>query len=417
MVSSAPPVDGSPKKPLWRRWWVIALAVVVVLAIVGAIAGGGEDDADERDSSVGTTKTTEDEDDDGSDPPATDEDPPATDSEASSPTTSDTEATEPEATEPSEPEAPARGLSLADPAPVGEVVVVGDWAIRVAAVTPDASAEIAAENQFNEPPEPGKQFFVAALQATYLGSESATFWIDVDLKAIGASSVAYERGLDASCGSIPGEIIHLGEAFPGGTISGNVCWAIDAADAATMKLIAEPLFSFDDDDRRFLSMDPAAVPIEASTTTGAPTPQAIVGAPIGEAVEVGDWTVTVVSVTPDAAADIAAENQFNEPPAPGKQFFLASIEATYNGTSSSTFWIDVNLDAVGISAVAYDGGLFASCGVIPNNLNNAGETFPGGTISGNVCWAIDVADAGSLAMLASGTFSFDDERVAFSLTS
>ena len=35
------------------------------------------------------------------------------------------------------------------------------------------------------------------------------------------------------------------------------------------------------------------------------------------------------------------ENQFNDPPPEGNQFFIASLEATYTGTESSTFRIDM----------------------------------------------------------------------------
>jgi hypothetical protein len=112
---------------------------------------------------------------------------------------------------------------------------------------------------------------------------------------------------------------------------------------------------------------------------------------------------------------VAAENQFNDPPAPGKQFFMVTVEATYDGTESSTFWFDMSLASVGASAVAYD-GFQDSCGVLPDALSDVGETFPGGQVTGNVCWSVDAADAATLTMLASPSFSFDDERAAFSLT-
>jgi len=408
----------SPKKPWWRRWWVIALGVLIVLGIVGAIAGGGGDKDDADATTPGTT---------GPLPSQQPAEAPSSPSSSAAPSTSEaaasttTEATtappttvEPVTTAPPTTAPPESGLSLANPAPVGQAVVVGDWTIRVVSVTPDAAEQIAAENQFNEPPAPGNQFFMVSLEATYSGGESSTFWVDMSLKAIGASSVAYE-GFDASCGVLPNDLDNAGETFPGGTITGNLCWSINAADASTMAMIADPSFSFDDGNRRFLSLDPAAVPIDDSTSREAPPLQAIEGAPIGQPVQVGDWTITVVSVTPDAAAQVAAENQFNEPPAPGTQFFMATLEATYNGSESSTFWVDMSLKAIGLSSVAYE-GFDASCGVLPNDLDNAGETFPGGTVTGNVCWSIDVADAESLTMLAAPSFSFDDQREAFSLT-
>ncbi|HEX5498524.1 MAG TPA: hypothetical protein VFX03_04820, partial [Thermomicrobiales bacterium] len=42
--------------------------------------------------------------------------------------------------------------------------------------------------------------------------------------------------------------------------------------------------------------------------------------PIGQAAAVGDWTVQVTGVTPNAAKQIEAENMFNDPPPDGMQF-------------------------------------------------------------------------------------------------
>ena len=105
------------------------------------------------------------------------------------------------------------------------------------------------------------------------------------------------------------------------------------------------------------------------------------------------------------------ENQFNDPPPEGNQFFIASLEATYTGTESSTFRGDMRLKSVGDSNVAYEG--VAYCGVIPDNINDSGETFPGGTITGNVCWSIQSTDAASLVMIVEESFNFGDDTRAF----
>ena len=119
-------------------------------------------------------------------------------------------------------EAPLVGESSIDsPIQLGAVVQVGNWRLRVSAITPDGTDEVMEENQFNDPPPEGNQFFIASLEATYTGTESATFWVDMTLKSVGDSNVAYES-FDASCGVIPDDITHSGEAFPGGTITGNV---------------------------------------------------------------------------------------------------------------------------------------------------------------------------------------------------
>ena len=55
----------------------------------------------------------------------------------------------------------------------------------------------------------------------------------------------------------------------------------------------------------------------------------------------------------------------------------------------------------------------SACGVIPDNIDDSGETFPGGTITGNVCWSIQSTDAASLVMIVEESFNFDDDTRAF----
>jgi hypothetical protein len=232
----------------WRKWWVIALGVLVVLGVIGAVAGGGNEDDDDGDAVATIASTTDDE----SGPPVTTVTvtaPSEADDSTAPPTTPET----PTTTVVVASTVPENGTSLAAPAPVGEAVQVGDWTIRVVTVTPDAGAEIAAANEFNEPPIAGNQFFMATLEATYTGSESSTFWVDMTLKAIGDSSVAYE-GFASSCGVIPNEISNAGETFPGGTITGNVCWSIESGDAASLTMLADASFSFDSDSRVAFSL-------------------------------------------------------------------------------------------------------------------------------------------------------------------
>ena len=137
--------------------------------------------------------------------------------------------------------------------------------------------------------------------------------------------------------------------------------------------------------------------------------------PVGEVAVVGDWVVRVVSVDAEAGKEVEAENEFKDPPGDGKVFFMATLEATYQGSDSSTFWVDMTLKTVGPSNVAYE-AFDASCGVIPNSIDNAGETFLGGTITGNACWEVDVQDADSLILIAEQTFSLEPTRVLFALT-
>ena len=331
--------------------------------------------------------------------------------ESTSTTTSSTTTT---TTEPPTTTTTSPGGTLQSPLAVGEVAQVGDWRIRVAGVTADGTDQVLAENQFNDPPAEGRQFFLVHLEATYTGTESSNFWVDMSLKAVGPSNVAYE-----SCRRLlrrdPRSIDDSGETFPGGSIDGNACWSVTEADASHLVLIAEESLSFNDT-RAYLSLDPAATPVEASTSEGVGGSSRLADAvPIGQAAEVGPWTLTVTGVTEDATKQVMAENQFNDPPGEGEQFYMAAVEATYNGDDSSTFWVDVSLKAVGDSSVAYE-GFDGSCGVYPDPIDDSGETFPGGSISGNVCWKVNSDDVGSLVMIAEESFTFDNQRTFFSLT-
>ncbi|HET9660308.1 MAG TPA: hypothetical protein VFP05_08250 [Thermomicrobiales bacterium] len=133
--------------------------------------------------------------------------------------------------------------------------------------------------------------------------------------------------------------------------------------------------------------------------------------PIGQTVEISDdWELTVLSVTPDATDQIMAESSFNEPPAAGQQFFMATVRVTYTGDDSETFY-GWDLRTVGQTAVAYNQSV-DDCGSIPDELATR-ELFTGGTIEGNLCWSIDSADADSLVLYNSDEDS--DERIFLSL--
>ena len=110
----------------------------------------------------------------------------------------------------------------------------------------------------------------------------------------------------------------------------------------------------------------------------------------------------MTGAVPNGNAQVAAQNQFNDPPPPGHQFFLVGVELTYNGASAKSNAFEVRMQAVGAKSVSYDSH---GCGVLPDELDGDKDVFPGGVIAGNVCFDIDSADADSLVMYATGGFS------------
>ncbi len=115
------------------------------------------------------------------------------------------------------------------------------------------------------------------------------------------------------------------------------------------------------------------------------------------------WIISVVSYTPDATTAVLAENMFNDPPAAGNVFSITRVTALHAGASPARFGGSYRLRAVGSSNVAYS-TFDNSCGVIPDDLSDP-DVFPGGSITGNVCWEVPTGDAATLVMFDAGQYA------------
>ena len=135
--------------------------------------------------------------------------------------------------------------------------------------------------------------------------------------------------------------------------------------------------------------------------------------PVGDSAPVGDYEISVVAYESDATNTVLAYNQFNEPPAdPEAVFSLITLSITYVGDESGEPWIDLIWSSVGASNVSADS---LECTTYPNDLFEAGELFPGGTVESNICLTVKQSDLDSLVLFLENTFSFDSERVFFAL--
>lgn len=150
-----------------------------------------------------------------------------------------------------------------------------------------------------------------------------------------------------------------------------------------------------------------------TTTTTEPAPKDGTRAnplPFGEtaALSIGEsdpaWIFRVLEFTPDATSAVLAENQFNDPPAPGKQFAMVRMEATYQGLEEpAVLTSDVRFVAVDDSNLTYDHD--DHCGVIPDQLDEYGEVYAGGVVVGNLCWSVSTEQIDSLVLGISPAFS------------
>ena len=155
---------------------------------------------------------------------------------------------------------------------------------------------------------------------------------------------------------------------------------------------------------------------DSSTSSAVEDERGTRDAPIsaGETVRVGDWDVTVLSAISDATEAVLADNEFNDPPADDRQFFVVEISATYEGAESEEVFTGLTMSTVGDSAVAYT-SFEDTCGVVPGELDTFSEVFPGGTQVGNLCWQVLTDDADSLVLIVDNAFSFDEDRAYLAL--
>jgi len=151
---------------------------------------------------------------------------------------------------PTEPPAPT-GRSRADPIPRGVPLVEPEgWEITVLDYVPDAWPTVQAENQFNDPPQPGYRMAMIRVRVKNVSADDPAYFSDGDLKLVGSENVVY-TAFERSCGVIPGAF-GFPELFRGGVIEGNVCFQVREQETS---LVLFTDFSFGNKDRRYFAVE------------------------------------------------------------------------------------------------------------------------------------------------------------------
>jgi hypothetical protein len=233
--ASAPPPPSPPRRA-WRtfRGWPYAVQVVFWLLLGGLIAGATLSSTTvTEEASGGAVYQCAD---------GTTQDTPCPSTETTAPPTTRARRT----TTTTEP--PPEFGSRRRPLPFGETAAlsIGEsdpaWTFRVLEFTADATGAVLAENQFNDPPAPGRQFAMVRVEAIYRGlEEPAVLTGDVTFVAVDASNLTYD--LDDSCGVIPDPLDEFGEVYAGGVLVGNLCWSVSTDQIDTLLLGISPAFS------------------------------------------------------------------------------------------------------------------------------------------------------------------------------
>ena len=278
-----------------------------------------------------------------------------------------------------------------------EVVVTG--------IKEDAWPEVQAANQFNDPAEEGKRFYMVTVGVAYPTGGTSTNISESDFRLIGNHRLVYEP-YDHSCGLIPDEL--SGELFPGGWTEGNICFQIPN-DEAGLILIHQA--GYGSEGRRFLSLDPAlAASLDVLTVKPLePDPADLElphGLALGNPIESGGVLkgangveIVVTGIMEDAWPAVRAANQFNDPPKEGQRFYMVTVEVAYPAGGTSINISESDFRLIGNNRLVYE-PYDHSCGLIPDELS--GELFPGGKTEGNICFQIPNDEAGLLLIHQTG---------------
>lgn len=112
--------------------------------------------------------------------------------------------------------------------------------------------------------------------------------------------------------------------------------------------------------------------------------------PLGEIARIGDWEVAVVACDDDAWEGLQEHGRFNSPPADGFRDVMITISATYLGETSSDPQRAFRWAVVGSGGNTFDDMGEGRIVRFPTPLRRQGETFSGGSISGNVGASVPV---------------------------
>lgn len=94
--------------------------------------------------------------------------------------------------------------------------------------------------------------------------------------------------------------------------------------------------------------------------------------------------VVVQAATWDANATVAAENQFNDPPADGMVYVIVPITVTYSGPESMVPWLDVDVTYLAENGRSYE----QAHAVIPDDLSEVADLYDGGSATGNLVFEL-----------------------------
>ena len=114
------------------------------------------------------------------------------------------------------------------------------WEVTVTNIIPNANPQVLATNSYNDPPDKGKQFYIATVKVKYLGPYSARLRGKSSFHLFGDSGVDY-GSYRHSCGVIPLELPSI-ELHSHHEVVGNICWQVAVSDIRSLSMFVDTPF-------------------------------------------------------------------------------------------------------------------------------------------------------------------------------
>jgi hypothetical protein len=151
---------------------------------------------------------------------------------------------EPDKEQENEPEPATEEGTRANPAPAGSTVEISDnsgpiWSVTIGAANLNAGDVIAAENQFNTPADAGFQYALVPVTYTYVGAQTGTPWLDLDIEFVSKAGTTHEQAFVV----IPTPVTDIGELYAGASATGNIAIMIPSVDVEAGAWTISTLFS------------------------------------------------------------------------------------------------------------------------------------------------------------------------------
>ena len=400
---SAPPPSKS--KPWFKQWWVAVLGGLVALfAVAGVAASNSTESGDVATDDVSRQPVAEDSSEDE-------------DASAAAPGSADpSESVGEERSDSPEAQGDDYG-TRENPLAYGVAVpvvfdVFGDadnsvWNVTLSAPR-DITPEVAAANDFNDPPPDGVVFvgFDVEITLASASKEPLSTGFNFDWELLGGSTNGVYDAVTIDdifgCGVVENEFDQFAEVFVAGTLSGTVCIPLPLEDLTDPDTQVAMNFRGD----RVVFAEGGATPSPASVGTAGQPAESIergydATVPVvfnvfGDA----DGSVWNVKLGPprDITAEVLDANQFNDPPPDGVIYAGFDAEVTLASASKEPLSTGFNLVweiLGGATDGVYDAGTIGDgfgCGSFDSAFDGFAEVFVGGNISGQVCLPLPIED-------------------------